>query len=226
MAWRIADLVTGGELDNTIKGRVVGWINLSGRAEPLQLHLTGNCRPDLAGWRFRICRLEPVPAWAEPPDMDGFATMQSGQVGDITADRVVRHYDCPPQELLARMRAGEPPPEELRESLYLEWYSEANGRVVIEETRLGVERIGTRTFELTAADLRREAEQAEDKLDELRESGFVIEETEMGVMVYRRDDDDPDRLLADDLQSQLDHQNREIDRAIRDSLDDTPPNED
>ena len=166
MAWRIADLVVDGELDNTVKGRVTGWLRLAGREERVRLELLGNCRPDLAGWRFRIVRLAPIPAWAEPVDLDGFATEQIGEAGDILADQLLRHYDCPVGELLARIRAGEPPPTDLRPALYLEWYSDRNGRVVIQDTRLGVERLGLRTFELTADDLRRENEDGERRLDE------------------------------------------------------------
>ena len=78
------------------------------------------------------------------------ATEQIGEAGDILADQILRHIDCPVSELLARIRAGEPPPTDLRPALYLEWYSDRNGRVVIQATRLGVERLGSRTFESTA----------------------------------------------------------------------------
>lgn len=168
MAWRITNLVVEGELDNTVKGCVSGWLRLTGRDDVVRLELRGNCRPDLAGWRFRIVRLQPVPAWAEPVDLEGFAAEQIGEAGDILADQILRHYDCPLVELLARIRAGEPPPEDLRPALYLEWYSDRNGRVVIQDTRLGVERIGQRTFELTAEDLRREREEGERRLEGLR----------------------------------------------------------
>jgi hypothetical protein len=151
MAWRISELVEGGELDNTVKGRVTGWIRLTGRGEPLRLDLRGDCHPDLAGWRFRILRVDPVPAWAEPVDIGDLSTDQTGDVGDITADQLLRHYDCPVEELLARIRAGEPPPTELRKALYLEWYSQRNGRCVIQDTRLGVERLGERAIPKSCA---------------------------------------------------------------------------
>jgi hypothetical protein len=220
MAWRIADLVLDGELDNTRKGLVTGWLRLAGREEPVRLELSGNCRPDLAGWRFRIVRREPVPAWAEPVDLDGFASEQIGEAGDILADQILRHYDCPVDELLARIRAGEPPPEDLRPALYLEWYSDRNGRVVIQDTRLGVERIGERTFELTAEDLRLEQEAGEQRLEELRQQGYVIEETPLGTLMYHRDDGE--EPVDDSLQAELDQEAERIDREIRESLDDPP----
>ncbi len=223
MAWRITDLVVDGELDNTVKGRVRGWLRLAGRDEVVRLELRGNCRPDLAGWRFRIVRLEQVPAWAEPVDLDGFATEQVGEAGDILADQILRHYDCPVEELLARIRAGEPPPEDLRPALYLEWYSDRNGRVVIQDTRLGVERLGRRTFELTEEDLRLENEEGERRLEELRNQGYVIEETPLGVLMYHQDD--TEATWDDSFQAELDREAERIDRAIQDSLDEPPDDE-
>lgn len=218
MAWRIADLVVDGELDNTVKGRVTGWLRLVGRAEALRLELRGNCRPDLAGWRFRIVRLEPIPAWAEPVDLEGFATEQIGEAGDILADQILRHYDCPVAELLARIRAGEPPPTDLRPALYLEWYSDRNGRVVVQDTRLGVERLGRRTFELTAEDLRLEKEEGARRLEEIRRQGYIIEETPLGVLFYQQDASDESG--DDSLQAEFDREAERIDRAIQDSLED------
>ncbi len=223
MAWRITDLIVEGELDNTVKGRVGGWLRLAGRDEVVRLELRGNCRPDLAGWRFRIVRLEQVPAWAEPVDLDGFATEQVGEAGDILADQILRHYDCPVEELLARIRAGEPPPEDLRPALYLEWYSDRNGRVVIQDTRLGVERLGGRTFELTEEDLRLENEEGERRLEELRNQGYVIEETPLGVLMYHQDD--TEATWDDSFQAELDREAERIDRAIQDSLDEPPDDE-
>jgi hypothetical protein len=219
MAWRIADLVVEGEIDNTVKGRVIGWIRLSDRAESVKLDLQGDCHPDLAGWRFRVRRLRDVPAWAEPVDASGLTNEQVGDVGDITADQVLRDFDCSVEEFLMRKRAGEPVPEQLRKALYLEWYSHSNGRVVIQDTRLGIALMGQRGFELTEEDLRRKREKAEQELDELRQQGFVIEEDELGVMIYRRDGMDGDSV-ADDLQTYLDQQTRDLDRAARESLED------
>ncbi len=61
MAWRPGEYVLAGELDNTVSNWTTGWIRLRGRDQPLQLELLGNCYPDLAGWRFRIVRTDPIP---------------------------------------------------------------------------------------------------------------------------------------------------------------------
>jgi hypothetical protein len=221
MAWRISDSVVDGELDNTVKGRVTGWIRLSGRPDPLALDLEGDCHPDLAGWRLRIVRLDPVPPWADPVDLSRVFAEQMGHTGDITADQLLRHYDCPVEELLARIRAGEPPPTQYRKALYLEWFSQRNGRVVIQDTRLGVQRIGQRAFELTEEDLRRKEEEARRQIEELRKQGFIIEEDQSGITFFRREQPDADGE-SEDLQSYLDQRTQDIDRAVQESLDDQP----
>ncbi|WP_417734815.1 hypothetical protein [Rosistilla oblonga] len=164
MAWRPSDWVLEGELDNRTLDWTVGWIRLRDREEPLQLKLLGNCHPDLAGWKFQIVRTDPIPDWVGEPNYDGIATDQSGTIGDITADQVLRHYECSSKEFVRRSYAGETPPTTLRKSLYLEWYSNLNGRVVIQDTRLGVKRIGERGFELTQQQWRNQAKQNREEI--------------------------------------------------------------
>jgi hypothetical protein len=57
---------------------------------------------------------------------------QKGSIGDLTASRKVRVFDIPLDEALEMIRNQEKPPEHMANSLYLEWFSERNGRVVIE----------------------------------------------------------------------------------------------
>lgn len=151
MAWRPCDWVLAGELDNTIPGWTTGWVKILDHDEPvtLQMKLAGNCHPDLAGWKFKIVRTDPIPEWAEPKSLEGMSTDQSGHVGDITADQMLRHFECSVEEFVQRSHEGDQPATVLRKALYLEWFSNANGRVVIQSTRLAVERQGERAFELT-----------------------------------------------------------------------------
>jgi hypothetical protein len=144
MAFRLGDLVVRGDIFNTRRYSVHGWIELKGQEQPLLLHLTGNCSPDLAGWHFRF-EARPSggasdadsaatpPAEGEPkqPDLSGLAWQQIGPTGTMTAARKVKVADCPPTELYLRCQMGEPPPMEWKRCLYLEWFSQ-NGRVVIE----------------------------------------------------------------------------------------------
>jgi hypothetical protein len=65
-------------------------------------------------------------------DIEGLVTLQAGSIGDLTASRKVRVYDIPFQEAWEMLHRKEKPPEHMANCLYLEWFSEANGRVVVE----------------------------------------------------------------------------------------------
>jgi hypothetical protein len=172
MAWRPERLLQSGELDNTRRGWTIGWLQLDGLDDRLRLKLAGNCHPDLAGWKFRIHRIEPESSGVKfrgdenaPPDYSGISLNQSGHVGDITADQMIKHHDMPDDELVRRLATGEKPPFTWCKCLYLEWFSNANGRVVIQSTRLEVERIGERAFELTEHEWK---EQQRQNIEELK----------------------------------------------------------
>ena len=150
MAWRLGDWICQGELDDTFLGWTTGWLKIEGIERPLQLKLAGNCHPDLAGWKIKIVRTEPIPDWVEPlKHPECIAVDQSGIVGDVTADQTLKQFECSVEEFVRRTRAGNPPATIWQKSLYLEWYSNKNGRVVVQSTRLAVRRQGERAFELT-----------------------------------------------------------------------------
>lgn len=131
MAFRIHESVVRGEIDNREKGIVRGKIWVEGRTEPVLLELQGNAWPDLAGCLLTFTnRLPRVPH----AHLDTLHTHQRGSIGDLTASRKVRVFDVPLADALAMYRRKEKPSEHLANSLYLEWFSEANGRVVIEST--------------------------------------------------------------------------------------------
>lgn len=131
MAFRIHDSVVRGEIDNRVRGVVRGKIWVEGRAEPVVLELQGNAHPDLAGCLLTFKnRLKPEPMH-RPEDL---ATEQRGTIGDLTASRKVRVFDVPLDEALAMIRRKQKPPEHMANCLYLEWFSERNGRVVVEST--------------------------------------------------------------------------------------------
>jgi hypothetical protein len=129
MAFRIHDSVVRGEIDNRVKGVVRGKVWVEGRAEPVILELQGNAWPDLAGCLLTFSNpKERIPH----PGLDSLRPIQRGSIGDLTASRKVRVFDVPLQDALDMMHRKEKPPEHMANSLYLEWFSEANGRVVIE----------------------------------------------------------------------------------------------
>lgn len=156
MAFRIHESVVRGEIDNRIKGAVRGKIWVAGHPEPIMLELEGNAWPDLAGCLLNFTNpLTPVP----DPDLDSLAPLQRGIIGDLTASRKVRVFDIPLKEALAMFDRGEKPPEHLANSLYLEWFSEMNGRVVIESADYHLS-ISTPEWRLTAQEEKDRARQA------------------------------------------------------------------
>ena len=129
MAFRIHDSVVRGEIDNREKGVVRGRVWVHGRMEPMTLELKGNAHPDLAGC---LLKFENPLKTTPHPDLASLQPLQQGVIGDLTASRKVRVFDIPFEEAYATIKRGGKPPEHMANSLYLEWFSEANGRVVIE----------------------------------------------------------------------------------------------
>ncbi len=118
-----------GEIDNRVKGIVRGKIWVEGREAPVILELKGNAWPDLAGCLLTFTNPRPR---EQHEHLDNLHPEQRGEIGDLTASRKVRVFDLPIEEALAMIRRGEKPSEHMANSLYLEWFSEHNGRVVIE----------------------------------------------------------------------------------------------
>ena len=129
MAFRIHDSVVRGEIDNRVKGTVRGKIWVEGRVGPVRLELKGNAQPDLAGCRLTFTNPQKR---IRHKHLDTLQSLQQGVIGDLTASRKVRVFDIPVEEAYMMSERGEKPPEHLANCLYLEWFSELNGRVVIE----------------------------------------------------------------------------------------------
>jgi hypothetical protein len=136
MAWRIHQSVLRGEIDNRQRGRVRSSIWLVGRNKPVTLDLSGNCLRDLAGCLVRFQNPRATLADDERTDLDH---LQNGLAGEITASRKVRVFDVPIEEALRLTRDGKTPPEHFANGCYIEWFSKANGRVVIESTNYSVD---------------------------------------------------------------------------------------
>ena len=144
MAWRIEEAIICGEIDNRVRGRVTGRLWFVGRAEPVELILWGNCWRDLAGRRLKFTNPEP-----KPGETGDFATLQNGAVGDITASRKVQVPDIPIDQISGGCATRKPWPWHWRNSLYLEWFSLRNGRVVIESTGYELRILGEAEWEMS-----------------------------------------------------------------------------
>lgn len=130
MAWRIDEAVIRGEIDNTVEGRTIGRVWLVGRDEPLELDLNGDCLRDLAGTRLTF--VNPAPQVQE--DALTLVSQQIGLIGDMTASR-----RCRVPDLMTPQPEGEEERHEWRNVLSLEWFSNTNGRVVIESDAFQLE---------------------------------------------------------------------------------------
>jgi len=214
MAWRIHEHVVRGEIDNRTRERVHGHIWLAGIDEPLVLDLTGDCHPDLAGCLLAFENPTPTALTTQPP-----AIQQHGTAGDITAARKVRVFDIPLEEALEMIHAGQKPPEHMANSLYLEWYSNRNGRVVVESSEYRL-KVSEPEWRFTAEELAERERQADTESsafaivveadgrttewDEFRLEQF-LRETDLREEKYRRlleqyrDHPDGERIIAREM---------------------------
>lgn len=163
MAWRIDESVVRGDLDNRVRGRVSGRIWFVGRDEPVTLDLKGNCWRDLAGRRLEFTNPQPKPA-----DLKDMAQRQEGVVGDITASRKVKVPDVPLTDLHLYYKTGREMPWHWGNSLYLEWFSLRNGRVVIETAAFELKIIGEPAWEMSASE-----EEQQRKRNAAAQAGFM-----------------------------------------------------
>ncbi|MBX3748757.1 MAG: hypothetical protein KF897_01560 [Opitutaceae bacterium] len=159
MAWRIDEWVLRGEIDNRVRESVTGRLWFTGRAEPVELRLAGNCWRDLAGRRLEF--FNPQSKLGLPADFSG---RQEGVVGDLTASRKVKVPEVSMEELMDRYRQRKPFPWHWGNSLYLEWFSMANGRVVIESVGYELKIIGESAWEMTP----------EEEMDQRRANGAAL----------------------------------------------------
>ena len=126
MAWRIEKYVVKGEIHNKVPGMVIGLIWLKGLNKPLELNLKGNCYSDMAGARLIFKNPDP-----QEGDYSGLDLFQNGVVGDMTASKKVKLPANP--ETFEEDFANRSKIEfVMGNCLYLEWFSETNGRVLIE----------------------------------------------------------------------------------------------
>jgi len=122
MAWRPTHYLIEGELDNTQPGKVAGWMRFAGKKGKIIFDLKGDFHRDIRGAKIYF-KGEATGKESEAETyMKGFSKTQAGKAGDMTA--------------------GFAPSDYVSGYCYLEWYSEDNGRVVIELPQENVQVIG------------------------------------------------------------------------------------
>ena len=131
MALRIADIIQHGWIDNTSPGVSKGEIYILGHTEPIRLFLKGNCWRDIAGTKMQFRNNSPT------LDEETYATLlhlQKGVVGDMTCSLKRKSATIPLNEFEDYFEGGKEIPFAWKNTLYLEWFSIANGRVLIDST--------------------------------------------------------------------------------------------
>ncbi len=140
MAWRPNEQFIEGVLDNTVPGKVTGWMNFAGMKEKVIFDLKGDFHRDIRGAKVRLRGDgESADAAQAAKYMESFSTLQKGKVGDMTAGLAPADYVAYP---------------------YFEHYGDDNGRVVIELDTDQVELL-TRPIPACESDVIDRKEQAE-----------------------------------------------------------------
>ena len=122
MAWRPTRYLIEGELDNTILGKVTGWMQFAGMDKKVTFDLEGDFHRDIRGAKIHFVGQGQKTDPAATKYMDGLAVHQTGKAGDITAGL---------------------PPQDYSNYPYIEVYSDQNGRIVLELEPGQVQVIGT-----------------------------------------------------------------------------------
>jgi len=130
MALQLSDVVLCGEIINTNKNSVHGWLGIRDRDTPLLLQLTGNCAPDLAGRHIRFTA-RPAMQSETPLDLSTLALQQIGPTGTMTAARKIKAGHDLSVSLRSESDEDNGSSSGWKPCLYLEWFSQ-NGRVVVE----------------------------------------------------------------------------------------------
>jgi len=126
MAWRPYEQLKDGELDNTVLGKVTGWMRFAGIRGKIKFDLKGDFHRDIRGCKILLKGFGQYLR----NYMQGFSKVQKGNVGDITFGNPV-----------GKDENGEPI-YDYSDYPYIEWYSDDNGRVVLELDKKQVTIIG------------------------------------------------------------------------------------
>lgn len=134
MAFRIGSVITAGEIVNTRRNRVAGWLNFDDGETGIHLELSGNLEGELAGQHLRFEVPSRLPQVDDLDEVRQAAKkLQMRQIGAVgeAVFRIVKVPRGSLQEFLDGVDRGEHPPVDETPCLYLEWFSQ-NGRVVAE----------------------------------------------------------------------------------------------
>ncbi len=209
MAIRLEKAIIRGEISNETPGFVTGRIWLLGQTAPLVLNLRGNCLRDIAGCTLVFINPQP----RREPMLDIMGAVQDGPVGDMTASRKSRMPTVDDDELLHLLENRLPVPTRLANCLYLEWFSDANGRIVIETSDFNLQ-IGAPAWAMTA----------EEETVQTLENQVNFHDYLDGITGMETGEDDDDESFEEEEEDD-DKFGNSIGEGDADSSNDTPLNE-
>lgn len=129
MALQLGEYVVYGELRNTSRNSVFGWLGLNGMDHQISFELTGNCEDDLAGKHVRF-RARAIPESAfDEKTVPHFQIRHIGPVGKMTAALKVR-VDAK-GEMVPPDVSDDPEFDVWKPLFHLEWFGQ-NGRTVVQ----------------------------------------------------------------------------------------------
>ena len=135
MAIRLNKAVVEGWIDNTTPGITTGSIEVLGLDRPLRLYLKGNARRDIAGSRITFKNPQPRP---QPEVVKHLRILQRGVVSQMTASQKTKVPLISREEAQACIDQNKLIPFGWQNSLYLEWYSLLNHRVIVDTAQLEI----------------------------------------------------------------------------------------
>ncbi|MCA9125604.1 MAG: hypothetical protein KDB22_00900 [Planctomycetales bacterium] len=214
MELSIGEYVLSGELRNTRRNGVFGWIEFA-PDYGIRIELTGNFSGDLAGKTIRFSvpddRVESRPQPGSFPDsVEKLADRQIGVVGEISLS--TKQVPNVPPEVFAQLDVQERDRHsQTCECLHLEWFGQ-NGRVVADVVSPSV----------TILDSDAEQELDNDRAN-LDDGNFGLGFTEVHL---ENEADDAELLMEDDEDSEVDDPyglfDESLDQSVAESLG-TPP---
>lgn len=230
MAWRLNNVVVAGDLNNTRRNSVWGYLWLRELDRPVMVNLTGDCAGPLQGKRFHFEIRDRDAECENDFDYDSFAMEQIGPTGTCTVDEIgldtcdLEKSAAPSDLSHLSSSVGKP-------RLYLEWYSQ-NGRVVLElidpvleiddGQDMDSEVQAALNESLTPEEPAEFVSPQEEELDEddsndgdsqdLFDASYA--ESESPFIVEDPEEDDPYGLFPDEFQHQLDSEFERADNEI------------
>ena len=221
MAFRLDDLIIAGFFCHSRPFSFHGRILLRGCEDPILVELTGDPAEDLRGrsFEFEVPKNDRPATDEDRKRARSFRNQQIGPVGEITAARRRKTFDCSVEEFCRRSELGEPPPTRWAQTLYLEWYSQ-NGRVVIELAEPELRFLENGEAPGGADDVALEVDNAEsasgfdDAASYLDDEDDPLAAPELADEEHASPQDESYGLIPDELTRELERSARRTDREI------------